>query len=176
MMKLYVIILTLLLQGSCCVTCVKASEADLDWKDAVGFAQQEEFDFAFINFYSLLENYPKSPYCLAAQFALGEYYYLQNNLPMASDEFKKFYIQYPQHQESLIALAYLFKIAQTQKNHDVMKNYRKKAASFRQLTFIFNNKKSFQFLSGFQRKHKLVYYINKVELYVNGKLFTEVPF
>jgi hypothetical protein len=57
-----------------------------------------------------------------------------------------------------------------------MEEYRNKAASFRQLTFIFNDKKSFNFLSGFQRNHKLVYYINKVDLYVNGELFTEVPF
>ena len=119
---------------------------------------------------------PNSRYCLAAEFAQGEYYFLQNNLHMASDEFKDFYAKYPQHEEALIALAYLFKIAQIQNHPDDMKEYRNKAASFRQLTFIFNDKKSFKFLSGFQRKHKLVYYINKVELYVNGKLFTEVPF
>ncbi len=59
---------------------------------------------------------------------------------------------------------------------DDMKKYRGLAAGFRQLTFIFNDKKSYKFISGFQRQHKLVYYINKVELYVNGELFTEVPF
>ncbi|MBF0570686.1 MAG: outer membrane protein assembly factor BamD [Candidatus Omnitrophica bacterium] len=175
-MKLYVIILSLLLQGCFCVPCVKASEADLEWKEAVGLAKQGEYDFAFMNFRTILDDYPNSRYALTAKFAQGEYYFLQNNLQMASDEFKSFYATYPRHQEALIALAYLYKIAQIQKRPESIKEYHNKAASFRQLTFIFNDKKSFKFLSGFQRKHKLVSYINKVELYVNGELFTEVPF
>ena len=175
-MKLYVIILSLLLQGCFWVTCVKASEADLKWKEAIGSVQQGEYDFAFIDFRTILEDYPGSRYGLASEFAQGEYYFLQNNLQMASDEFKRFYAKYPRHEEAMMALAYLFQIAKIQKSPDKMKEYRNKIASFRQLTFIFNDKKFFMFLSGFQRKHKLVYYINKVELYVNGRLFTEISF
>ncbi len=171
---LYVIILSLLLQGFLWVTCVEASEADLEWNEAVGLAKQGENDFAFMAFRGVLDDCPSSPHCLAAAFAQGEYYFLQNNLSLASDEFKDFYAKYPQHQEALIALIYLIKIAQLQQHPDDMKEYRSKAASFRQLIFIFNDKKYFKFLSGFQRKHQLVYYINKVELYVNGQLFTKV--
>ena len=119
---------------------------------------------------------PGSRYCLAAEFAQGEYFFLQNNWSMATEEFEDFYSKYPQHEEALIALAYLYKIAQIQDRTDDMKEYRSKAASFRQLTFIFSDKTYFSFRSGFQRQHKLVCYINRVELYVNGKLFTEVPF
>lgn len=175
-MKLYVIILSLLLQGCFWVTCVKASEADLEWKEAIGFAKQGENDFAFMDFQTVLGDCPHSRYCLAAGFAQGEYYFLQNNLQMASDEFKDFYAKFPRHEEALIALAYLFQIAKIQKRTDEMEKYRSEAATFRQLTFIFNDTKLFNFQSGFQRKHKLVYHINKVELYVNDKLFTEIPF
>lgn len=175
-MKLYVIILSLLLQGSLWVTCAKASEADLQWKDAIGFAKQGENDFAFMDFQTILADCPHSRHCLAAAFAQGEYYFYQNNLKMASEAFKSFTAKYPQRQEALIALAYLFQIAKIQNLADDMKKYRDKAASFRQLTFIFNDKKFFKFVSGFQRKYKLVYTINKVELYVNGQLFTEIPF
>ncbi len=175
-MRLYVIILSLLLQGGFVVTCVKASEADLEWKEAIGLAKQGEYDFAFMNFQTVLDDCPDARRCLAAEFAQGEYYFLQNNLLMASDAFKSFYAKYPRHEEALIALAYLFQIAKIQNHPNDMKEYRTKAASFRQLTFIFNDRKFFKFLSGFQREHKLVYYINKVELYVNGQLFTEVTF
>ena len=175
-MKLYVIILSLLLQGCWWVTCVEASEADLEWREAIGLAKEGENDFAFMDFKTVLDDCPGSRHCVAAGFAQGEYYFLQNNLAMARDEFKNFYAQYPRHQEALVALAYLFQIAKIQRHTDDMKAYRSKAASFRQLTFIFNDKKLFKFLSGFQRQHKLVYYINKVELYVNGQLFTEIPF
>lgn len=176
MMKLYVIILSLLLQGCFWVSCAKASEADLQWKEAIGFAKQEEYDFAFMDFQTILDDCPNSHYCMDAAFAKGEYYFLQNNLNLASDEFKRFYTKYPHREESLIALAYLFQIAKIQKHQEDMKKYRNMAASFRQLTFIFNDNKSFKFISGFQRKHNLVYYINRVDLYVNGELFTEVPF
>jgi hypothetical protein len=175
-MKLYVIILSLLVQGCFWVTCVKASEAGQEWKEAIGFAKQGENDFAFMDFQSVLDEFPQSRYCLPAEFAQAEYYFLQNNWPLASEEFESFYTQYPRHQEALIALAYLFQMAKIQKHPEDMEKYRNEAASFRQLTFIFNDKKFFNFLSGFQRRHKLVYYINKVELYVNDKLFTEIPF
>lgn len=174
-MKLYVIILSLLLQGCFWVTCVKASEADLEWKEAIDLVKEEEYDFAFMDFQIIHEDYPNSRYAMAAGFAKGEYYFLQNNLDMAAGAFKDFYATYPQHQEALIALAYLYQIAKVQGHTDEMKEYHRKAALFRQLTFIFNDKKFYTFLSGFRRTHKLVYYINKVELYVNGKLFTEIP-
>lgn len=175
-MKLYVIILSLLVQGVFWVTCVKASEADLEWKEAIGFAKQGENDFAFMDFQTVLDDCPQSSHCLAAAFAQGEYYFLQDNLQMASDAFENFYVKYPRHEEALIALAYLFQIAKIEEKSNDMEKYRQEAATFRQLTFIFSDKKSFNFLSGFQRRHKLVYYIDKVDLYVNDELFTEVPF
>ena len=175
-MRLYAIILSLLLQGCFWVPCVNASEANLEWQDAIQLAKQGEYDFAFMGFKTITDNYPNSPRFLAATFAQAEYYFLENNLQAASDEFKAFYNKCPKHEESLIALVYLFKIAQIHNSPDDIKAYRNKIASFRQLTFIFNDKKSFRFFSGLQRKYRLVYHINKVELYVNGQLFTEVPF
>lgn len=175
-MGLYVIILSLLLQGFVGIPCGNASEDGQEWKEAIVSAKQGEYDFAFMAFKSLLDTYPNSRFRLAAKFAQGEYYFLQNNLPSAIDEFKDFYAFYPRQEEALIALVYLFKIAQIQKNALEMKEYRNKIASFRQLTFIFNDKKYFKFRSGFQINYKLVSYINKIELYVNGQLFSEVPF
>ncbi len=175
-MKLYVIILSLLLQGYFLVPCARASEADSVWKEAVRFVQQKEPDFAFMDFQTIVQNYPDCPYALPAQFAEGEYYFLQDNLEMASSAFENFCAKYPRHEEALIALAYLFKIAQIQKNPDAIKDYHHKIASFQQLGFIFNEKKSFTFLSGFGREHKLVFYIDRIELYVDGQLFTQVSF
>lgn len=175
-MKLYVIILSLLLQGCLLAPCVKASEADLKWKEAIRLAQQDEPDFAFMAFQAIVQDYPDSRWALSAAFAQGEYYFLQNNLQMASDAFESFCAKYPRHEEALIALAYLFKIAQIQKNPDTTKEYHNRVASFHQLSFVFKENKSFMFLSGFGHKHKLVFTIDKTTLYVDDKLFTEVPF
>jgi outer membrane protein assembly factor BamD (BamD/ComL family) len=175
-MKTTIIFLSLLLQACFWAPGVKASEADLQWQEAVRSVQQGDYDFAFMGFKTILENYSDSSRCMAAEFAMGEYFFLQKNFGMASDEFKDFYTKYPQHQESLAALVYLFKIAQIENRTEDIKEYREKIASFRQLAFIFNDRRSFKFVSGFLHKHRLVYHINKVELYVNGKLFAEVPF
>ena len=85
-MKLYAIILSLLLQGCFWVPCVKASEANLEWQDAVKSAKQGEYDFAFMDFKTITDDYPNSPRFLAATFAQAEYYFLENNLQAASDE------------------------------------------------------------------------------------------
>ncbi|MDE2028617.1 MAG: outer membrane protein assembly factor BamD [Candidatus Omnitrophica bacterium] len=175
-MKLYVIILSLLLQGVVAVPCVRASEAGLEWQEAVASAKQGEYDFAFMGFHSITHFYPDSRWAPASFFGLGEYFFLQKNFSMAAAEFENFYKRYPKRQESLIALVYLYKIAQIEKKPNLVKKYRHQVASFRQLTFIFNERKYFKYFSAFQRKYKLVYYINKVGLYVNGGLFTEVPF
>ncbi len=158
------------------MACAEASDADLEFKEAVGFAREGENDFAFMDFQTVLNECPGSRHCLASDFALGEYYFLQNNWQMASDQFETVYAKYPRHEEALIALAYLYQIAKIQDHKDDMEKYRGKAAAFRQLTFIFNDQKVYTFLSGFQRLHELVYTINKVDIYVNGQLFTEVPF
>ena len=74
-MKLYVIILSLLLQGCFWAPCVKASEAGLEWKEAIQSVKEAEDDFAFMSFRTILEEYPDSRYALPAQFAQGEYYF-----------------------------------------------------------------------------------------------------
>ncbi|MDE1920261.1 MAG: outer membrane protein assembly factor BamD [Candidatus Omnitrophica bacterium] len=176
MMKWYVIILSLLLQGGFAVPCVRASEAGLEWQQAIASAKQGEYDFAYMDFHSITEFYPDSRFAMPSAFAVGEYYFLHNNFSMAADAFERFYNRYPHAQESLIALVYLYKIAQIQQKPGLMKKYRKQAATFRRLTFIFNEQKYFKYTSGFQRRYKLVYTIDKVGLYVNGRLFTEVPF
>ena len=175
-MKLYGIILSLLLQGCLLAPCVKASEADLKWQEAVRSARHGEDDFAFMDFQAIAQDSPDSCWSLPAAFAVGEYYFLQDNLNMASDAFESFYAKYPRHEEALIALAYLFKIAQSQKNTNAIKEYHHRVASFQQLSFVFKENKTFMFLSGFGHKHKLVFYIDKIELYVDDKLFTQVRF
>ena len=175
-MKLYVAMMTLLLQGCVLIPCALASEADVKWNEAVQSAKQGDNDFAFMDFQSIVQNYPDSHFSMLAQFAQGEYYFLQNNLQMASEVFARFNAQYPKREESLIALAYLFKIAQIQKDPQAVNKYHAMVASFNQLAFVFNESKSFSFLSGFGHRHKLSFSIDKVELYVDDKLFTTVPF
>jgi outer membrane protein assembly factor BamD (BamD/ComL family) len=173
-MKLYVIILSLLLQGSVWMTTANASEANIEWRNAIGFVKSGQPDFAFMDFHTIAETCPASRHSQDAEFAEGEYYFTENAFSSASATFLDFYAKYPRNEQAMIALAYLYQITKIEKDTKSMEKYRGMIASFRQLTFIFNDEKSFKYVSGFRRKYKLEYTINKAQVYVNGELFTEV--
>ncbi len=139
-------------------------------------AKGGDADFAFMRFRILVHDYPDSRRAVDARFALGEYYFLRGNFAMAIQEFGDFCARYPKREETLAALGYLYQMARMQGQTDAMKKYRDRVIASRQVILIFNEKKSFQFFSGFQRRHKVVFYIDKIEVLIDDKLFCEVPF
>lgn len=175
-MKPCVIILILFWQCCCCESFLNAADADILWSRAVNMAQQGQVDLAFINFRMLVDSYPDSPKSPAAQFGLGEYYFLQNNFALASQEFENFYVKYPKKQESVIALAYLYKIAQMRGQKEAVSRYQKRIASAHPVAFIFKDSKIFQYSSGLQHKYKLVLYIDRIEVLVDGKSFVKISY
>lgn len=174
-MRLTAIILILFWQCCCCVPLLNAADADTLWAQAVQMAKQREMDFAFINFRMIVDTYPDSTQSPAAQFDLGEYYFLENYFTLAIAEFEGIYTKHPRQKESMVALAYLYKIAQMKGQKDQMSRYQKQIISSYRAAFIFKDSRSFEYLSGFQHKHKLVFYIDRIEVFADGKLFVEVP-
>ena len=152
-----------------------AADADILWSRAVEMAKQGQMDMAFLNFRMLADTYPDVPQNPAAQFNVGEYYFLQNNFPLAVKEFKSLFIQHSKQKESLMALVYLYKMAQSIGDENSMKSYQKKIISLHQNTFIFQDHKSFEYISGLQHKYKFVFTINGIEVLMDGHLFTRVP-
>ena len=175
-MRLAVIILILSWQCLGSVPVTNAADADILWGKAVELAKQGQMDLAFINFRMLVDVYPDFPKTPTAQLDLGEYYFLQNNYPLAAQEFQNFSTKYPKRQESLIALSYLYKIAQINGQKQSMQEHQKRIVASHQAVFIFKDSKSLEYVSGFQRKYKLVFYIDKLEVFANGKLFVTVPY
>jgi hypothetical protein len=175
-MNWYAVILSLLLQGVWLIPCAKASEADLEWKDAMGAVKEGETDVAYLDFNSILALYPESDCAMAATFAVGEYHFQHGDFQLAAEQFKNFSLKYNKNQQALAALVYLYKIAQIENDPVRMKEYQADVASFRQNAFIFSDKKHFSFSTGFKHHYKMVYAIDKVGLYVNGQPLAEVPF
>src|SRR5437868_994201 len=110
-MRFAVIILILLWQSCCCSASLNAADADLLWTRAVELAKVGQADGAFVNFHMLVQAYPDFSRTASAQFDLGEYFFFQNNFEQAAAEFKNTYAKYPKSKESLVALAYLYKMA-----------------------------------------------------------------
>lgn len=169
-----VIILTLFWQ-SCWVVAVNAADADVLWTRAVTMAQQGQMDLAFTNFRMIVDDYPDSAKTPKAQLDVGEYYYSQNDFNSALPEFENIVRQHPKDKESLIALAYLFKMAQLQGQKEAMGKYQKQLASSHPFALVFNNSKSLECTSGFLHKYKMVFQIDRIEVFKDGRSFVEIP-
>jgi outer membrane protein assembly factor BamD (BamD/ComL family) len=165
------LILTLL---SCQV--VGAQTSGEFYSQAVSLVKAKDLDSAFLHFRSLFNEYPNSKYAQRALFATGEYYYLVSNYKEAVTTFIKYLNDYPDSANRLFALMYLYKIAELKQEESLLENLKKEIVDFKQLVFLFRKFKEYKYRSPLLRKHKVIYYIDKVEFYVNGELFEEIPY
>ena len=153
---------------------LNAADSDILWAAAVENVKQGENDFAFMNFHMLVDTCPDSRERFAAELSLGEYYFAQNNFRLAAEEFENLCATYPKSVESLIASAYLYKIAQLEGRNDAAQEYRRKIISGHPVVLIFKEKEFLQYRSGFQHTYKVGFYIDRAEVLMDGKLFVEV--
>ncbi len=143
---------------------------------ALEAVQKKQLDFAFIHFQSLLRYSPSSSYYDKALFACGEYYFLSNNYPDAEKMFNDFIINYPQSKAFPFAAAYLIKINLNMQANGMVLDFKKKIVEFKQLSLVFREFKEFTYKSALGLKYKAVYFIDRVEFYINGELFETVNF
>ncbi len=163
-----------LLLAACYQPCLNAADADILWNKALGHAKEGEIDFAFMNFQMLIDTYPDFRNKSAAMFSLGEYYFAQHNFSAAVKEFEHLYDAYPKSREALFSLSYLYKIALAQGRGDVAQEYQRKMIAAHAVVFIFKDKESLEYRSGFQHKYNFIFYIDRIQVLMDGELFIEV--
>lgn len=146
------------------------------YSKAVKAAQCGNIDFAFLYFSSLLDKCPDSKLAEKALFGTAEYYYLIGDYTDASQSFTQFISKYPDSRARLFALVYLLKICQAKEKEDFVKKLRKEIITFKQQSFLFRVFKKYQYRSPLYKHHKAIYYIDKVEFYIDEKLFTKILF
>jgi outer membrane protein assembly factor BamD (BamD/ComL family) len=156
---------------------------------AVGFAQGDadlynsakeavkngDRDFAFMQFHSLLRLSTTSSYYDEALFATGEYYFSLANYYDAQITFSKFVELYPQSEALPFAVIYLLKMEQAGQQENKY-DLRKKVITFRQLSLLFSEYKEYPYKSPFGLNYKAIYFIDRVEMYINEELFETVYF
>lgn len=139
-------------------------------------ARRGNYDFAFLHFHALASEFPDSKYLEKSLFAIGEYHYLEKNYPEATTAFLQLITDYPKAPSTLFAMCYLMKIAQERQDSVIIPELEKGIATFHQLSLVFRNSKEFSYESALLRKHKVIYYIDKVEFFINGDLFAQIPY
>ena len=143
---------------------------------AFEFARAEQADFAFMHYNELLRSYPASRYRGQAVFAIGEYYFKISSLQEAAIVFRTFINEYPDSKEKLYALAYLLSIAQKNQDTPSVQGLEKQIIDLQQVSFVFRETKEITYRSPLYQNYKAVIHIDKIEFYVEGKLFAKVSY
>ena len=168
------------LRGACFVLLIWVSCSGFSfgaariYSKAVQFARAGQVHFAFMQYNNLLRSYPMSQYRDQALFATGEYYYQIGNLQGAETAFKTFLDENPDSEERLYALAYLLSIAV--KNALPVADLERSIINLQQVSLVFRETKEIAYRSPLYQDYKTVIHINKIEFYVEGKLFAKVSF
>lgn len=133
-------------------------------------------EFAFMYFHSLLGYSTTSAYYEEALFATGEYYYQIGAFSNAEKSFANFIKHYPDSAGLPFAIVYFLKINREAQNSRMASDLRKKVITFQQLSLLFSEFKELLYKSPLGLEYKAVYFIDRVEIYINGELFENIYF
>ncbi|MFH2137527.1 MAG: hypothetical protein ABII88_03330 [Candidatus Omnitrophota bacterium] len=169
---LAVMLVGLLIFASICC----AGVDDKLYADANSNAKNGAIEYAFMNFHSILAYSAASQYYKEALFACGEYYYLAGAYTDAEEMFIKFIQQDSDSEAFLFALAYLFKISRQDRDSRFSDELKKQIIESHQLSLLFSDFKENKYLSPLNKKYKALYFIDRVEFYIDGKIFEKIEF
>lgn len=165
--------------ASCVSLTASFSPADRLYLDAKQFGREGRGDFAFMSLSELIREYPEYKFIAEAKFSVGEYNFLSGNYNKAVKELVGFLKTYPNHKGSVFAKSFLYKIIndnkwinseETGKIAQAIKEEFFSAPAF----FVFSEfkEKSLQSLLG--NSYSLKEYVDKIEIFANGKLLLSV--
>ncbi|MDP8253026.1 MAG: hypothetical protein P9X27_01325 [Candidatus Kaelpia aquatica] len=131
-------------------------------------------DFAFSDLHFLVALYPESKHYESSLFALGEYYY---NIEAYHDALKNFNEILKINSESkakIFIKAYLVEITKKRGDSDEVNKLKKEIVTSKQLSLLFRDFKEYSYVSVLEKEYKAVYYIDKIEFFIDEKLFSEI--
>ena len=139
-------------------------------------AKKGKLDFAFINFYKLLREFPGSQYREQALFAVAEYYILIGDRHNAIKSFEEFTDKFPSSSAWPFATAYLLQIAKKQKEQTLINKLQKDLIASQQVSLVFREFKELEYKSAFNTVYRALIFIDKIKIYVDGDLFLEISY
>lgn len=131
-------------------------------------------DFAFVYFLSEIRNNPQSEKLQEALFATAEYLFLVHDYNDAFSALMEFIGDYPLSKMRSSALFYMLKITQSWGKEDLAKTIEKQIINLKRTVLLFKETEEYKFKSPLGLDHKLIYYIDKLEFYSDGKLQSQI--
>lgn len=163
-------------------SCATLSNSANYYHQAIYQVKKDNHYAAFMRLRALLNDNPHSPYAPKAAFAVGEYYFENNDYLDAAVAFREYIRNYPNDPGTVFAELVIYKMANRanpNKNIQLKEQYllesiRKKMFS-KPIFFIFvENRKSFSYRSIFGNIYSAFDYVDKVKVIRNDKLFLEL--
>jgi len=159
-----------------CAANARAQEGKEAYSAGLQALKGGDSDFAYMYFKSFVKANPRSSRVQGALFSVAEYSFWKNNYYEAKKYLIYYIKKYPNAQERIFAIAYLLKLAEELGEKSVIEMLQKEVLSKRQMVFLFKNSKEYTYRSLSRKKHKVIYYIDRVEFYIDGKLLTKVSY
>lgn len=106
-------------------------------------------------------------------FSLGEYYYKTNDTYDAKRVFEEYVVKNPGGITALLARVYLYKIAVFTKSADRVAQLKKEIFQ-EQFILLFDKFKTLSYSSVFGYKYEVHYFVDRIEIYLNGEIFERV--
>ncbi len=151
-----------------------SEEAQRLYHEGLNLARSGDMDFAFMRYQTLLENYPDAEFIDDVLFAVGEQYFSIADYYNATETFHEFIKRYPESNALPFALIYLAKISRQAGQEDLAISFEKAIISFKQTSLLFSNFKEHKYVSSLYKKYKAVYFIDRIEIYINNELFAKI--
>ena len=155
---------------------VFAGEDTRLYTEARKMAKAGQKDFAFMQYQTILRDYPASPFAEQALFGKGEYCFMIANYPQAEEAFQAFLQRYPKSSGRIFALAHLLSIARAQNNSAAAEKLEKEIITQKQVSLVFRDRKEYKYLSPLNQTYKAAIHIDKIEIYVGGELFAKISY
>ncbi|MEW6008531.1 MAG: hypothetical protein AB1629_02735 [Candidatus Omnitrophota bacterium] len=165
--------------GSCVSLTANFSPADKLYFQAKQFAKEGKRDFVFLSLSELIREYPGYKFIAEARFAVGEYHFLSGNYNKAVNDLVGFLKNYPNHKGSVFAKSFLYKIINDNKwiNSEeagkIAKAIKEEFFSTPAF-FVFSEFKEKSLKSLLGNSYSLKEYVDKIEIFANGKLLLSV--
>jgi len=175
MMKNKIILLIILSLFSFSVL-KQAHANEEDYSQAKDAVESGYKDFAFAYFQSILKNNPQSKHRQEALFATAEYYFFAGDYTDAFSALENFLQDYPNSKMKPFALFYLLKISQIWGKDNLVKAAENQIKNLKRVVFIFKENEAYNFKSPLGINHKINYYIDRLEFYLDDKLQAQISY
>jgi hypothetical protein len=142
----------------------------------VRFARAGRKDFAYMGFRTILRDHPHSRFFAPALFSTGEYSFALRDIAQARKSFQNHVIGYPGAEANIFALAYLWKIADMEKNESAAEQMIKEIVNLKQVSLIFRKSQEYKYRSPMDNQYLAVIHIDHIEIFLGGVLFAKIPY